>query len=90
MAERSPESPELATLMAHARALVGVELGELADALGLPEVNAFAKPANAGSRRVLAKAGFKVLRFVPALGRLHYRRRHGGPPGRGGRARHGT
>ena len=36
VAERSPESPDLAALMAHARALVGVELGELADALGLP------------------------------------------------------
>jgi DNA mismatch repair protein MutH len=30
------EDPELASLMAHARALVGVELGELADSLGLP------------------------------------------------------
>lgn len=30
-------SPELEALLAHARALVGVELGELADQLGLPE-----------------------------------------------------
>jgi DNA mismatch repair protein MutH len=29
-------SPELATLLAHARALVGVELGEIAEGLGLP------------------------------------------------------
>jgi DNA mismatch repair protein MutH len=36
VAEGSLESPELAALLAHARALVGVELGELADALGLP------------------------------------------------------
>jgi DNA mismatch repair protein MutH len=33
---QSPDSPELAALLAHARALIGVELGELADALGLP------------------------------------------------------
>jgi DNA mismatch repair endonuclease MutH len=32
----APESDELRALLAHARALVGVELGELADALGLP------------------------------------------------------
>ncbi len=42
--------------------------------LRLPEVHAFARPDNAGSRRVLQKAGFTVVRFVPAMGRLLYRR----------------
>jgi DNA mismatch repair protein MutH len=34
--DAAPEAVELEALLAHARALVGVELGELADALGLP------------------------------------------------------
>ena len=42
--------------------------------LRLPEVRAFAHPANAGSRRVLEKAGFAVVRFVPEMNRLLYRR----------------
>jgi ribosomal-protein-alanine N-acetyltransferase len=42
--------------------------------LCLPEVRAFARPENIGSRRVLEKTGFEVLRFVPEMGRLLYRR----------------
>ena len=42
--------------------------------LQLPEVRAFAHPANAGSRRVLEKAGFEVVRFVPEMDRFLYRR----------------
>jgi ribosomal-protein-alanine N-acetyltransferase len=42
--------------------------------LRLPEVRAFARPENAGSRRVLEKSGFLVERFVPSLQRLLYRR----------------
>lgn len=42
--------------------------------LGLPEVSAFARPENAGSRRVLEKAGFAVVRFVPEMERFLYRR----------------
>lgn len=42
--------------------------------LRLPEISAFASPDNLGSRRVLEKAGFTVVRFVPELGRLLYRR----------------
>ena len=42
--------------------------------LRLPEVSAFAHPANVGSRRVLKKAGFEELRFVPEMDRLLYRR----------------
>lgn len=54
----------------------------LADhSLALPEIRAFAHPENAGSRRVLEKAGFQVLRFVPEMERLLYRRgRHGLQP----------
>lgn len=53
----------------------------LADhALELPEVRAFARPENIGSRRVLAKAGFERVRFVPEMERLLYRRcRSAGP-----------
>ncbi|WP_236038669.1 GNAT family N-acetyltransferase [Belnapia arida] len=43
-------------------------------ALRLPEVRAFAHPANVGSRRVLEKAGFEVVRFVPEMDRFLYRR----------------
>jgi [ribosomal protein S5]-alanine N-acetyltransferase len=48
---------------------------DLADRmLRLPEVRAFSHPENAGSRRVLEKAGFEVVRFVPEMERLLYRR----------------
>jgi ribosomal-protein-alanine N-acetyltransferase len=48
---------------------------EVADhVLALPEVGAFARPDNAASRRVLEKAGFEVVRFVPEMARLFYRR----------------
>jgi [ribosomal protein S5]-alanine N-acetyltransferase len=48
--------------------------------LRLPEVHAFARPDNAGSRRVLEKAGFTVVRFVAELERLLYRRVRQDPP----------
>jgi [ribosomal protein S5]-alanine N-acetyltransferase len=38
------------------------------------ELYAFAKPENQGSRRVLAKAGFEVVRYVPEMERHYYRR----------------
>jgi ribosomal-protein-alanine N-acetyltransferase len=44
------------------------------DVLCLSEVRAFARPENVGSRRVLEKAGFEVVRFVPEMERLLYRR----------------
>lgn len=44
------------------------------DALHLPEIHAFARAENVRSRRVLEKAGFKVVRFVPEMERLLYRR----------------
>lgn len=51
------------------------------DILQLPEVKAFAQPENLGSRRVLEKGGFEVVRFVPEMERFLYRRsRHRLPP----------
>jgi ribosomal-protein-alanine N-acetyltransferase len=44
------------------------------EALQLPTVCAFARSENAASRRVLEKAGFEVVRFVPEMERLLYRR----------------
>jgi ribosomal-protein-alanine N-acetyltransferase len=43
--------------------------------LRLPEVSAFARPENVGSRRVLEKVGFEQVRFVPEMERFLYRRR---------------
>ncbi len=43
-------------------------------ALRLPKVRAFAHPANTSSRRVLEKAGFEVVRFVPEVDRFLYQR----------------
>jgi [ribosomal protein S5]-alanine N-acetyltransferase len=44
--------------------------------LKLPEVRAFARPANKASRRVLEKAGFEIVTYVPAMERWLYRRRN--------------
>jgi ribosomal-protein-alanine N-acetyltransferase len=44
------------------------------DVLQLSEVRAFAHPENVGSRRVLEKAGFEVVRLVPEMERVLYRR----------------
>lgn len=44
------------------------------DVLRLSEVRAFARPENVGSRRVLEKSGFEVVRFVPEMERFLYRR----------------
>ncbi len=49
------------------------------DTLRLPEVKAFARPENAGSRRVLEKAGFATVCYVPTMERLLYRRCIRGP-----------
>jgi ribosomal-protein-alanine N-acetyltransferase len=42
--------------------------------LSLPEVKAFASPENIPSRRTLETAGFEVVRYVPEMQRLLYRR----------------
>jgi ribosomal-protein-alanine N-acetyltransferase len=43
--------------------------------LQLPVIRAFAHPDNFGSRRVLEKSGFAVVRFVPEMERFLYQRR---------------
>jgi ribosomal-protein-alanine N-acetyltransferase len=43
--------------------------------LQLPEISAFAHPENVGSRRVLEKAGFEVVRSVPEMERFLYQRK---------------
>ncbi len=48
-------------------------------ALNLPEIRAFAHPDNAGSRRVLEKAGFELRRHVPEMDRFLFGRRRPGP-----------
>lgn len=58
----------------YASEMVGACMGVADHTLRLPEVRAFAHPGNGGSRRVLEKAGFEVLRFVPEMDRLLYRR----------------
>jgi ribosomal-protein-alanine N-acetyltransferase len=60
--------------LGYATELVAASL-DLADrAFMLPEVLAFARPENAASRRVLEKAGFEIVRFVPDMERWLYRR----------------
>jgi ribosomal-protein-alanine N-acetyltransferase len=49
--------------------LVRAALDHAFDDLGLDEVGAFARPANAASRRVLEKCGFERFQFVPQLER---------------------
>lgn len=44
------------------------------DVLQLSQVRAFARLENVASRRVLEKAGFEVVRFVPEMERFLYRR----------------
>ncbi|GAB4240679.1 MAG: GNAT family N-acetyltransferase [Kiloniellaceae bacterium] len=61
----------------YATELVQASVNFADDVLSLPEVGAFARPENAGSRRVLEKCGFEELDFVPALQRLRYRRARG-------------
>jgi len=42
--------------------------------LKLPAVSAFASPENVGSRRILEQAGFEIVRIVPGMERILYRR----------------
>lgn len=58
----------------YASEMITACIGVADHVLRLPEVRAFAHPANAGSRRVLEKAGFEVVRFVPEMDRFLYRR----------------
>ena len=44
------------------------------DTLKLPEVRAFAHPENTAPQRVLTKAGFMAVRFIPKMSRLLFTR----------------
>jgi RimJ/RimL family protein N-acetyltransferase len=59
----------------YASELVRASLAFADDGLGLDDVKAFARPQNAASRRVLEKAGFQPVAFVPKLERLLFCRR---------------
>ena len=48
------------------------------DVLRLPELTGFAHPENTGSQRVLENSGFAVVRFVPTMQRLLYKRQSRG------------
>jgi len=65
----------------YATELVGACTSLADDILRLPEVRAFARPENAASHRVLNKAGFELVRFVPEMERLLYRRARPGKSG---------
>ncbi|MFL6808593.1 MAG: GNAT family N-acetyltransferase [Bradyrhizobium canariense] len=58
----------------YATELVSACLATADHELRLPMVSAFAHTENTGSRRVLEKAGFEVVRFVSEMDRLLYRR----------------
>ncbi len=51
----------------------------VADGLALPEVRAFAHPANTASRRVLEQAGFTRDRCLPEMDRFLFHRRRPAP-----------
>lgn len=58
----------------HATELVAASMDVADRILHLRQVCAFAHPDNAGSRKVLERAGFSVERFVPEMERFLYRR----------------
>ncbi len=58
----------------YASELVGAALTVADHQLQLPDVWAMAHPDNGGSRRVLEKAGFSVVRPLPERNRLLFRR----------------
>jgi ribosomal-protein-alanine N-acetyltransferase len=57
----------------YAGELAAASVAEARDRLHLAELRAFARPENAGSCRVLEKAGFARERYVPELERNLYR-----------------
>lgn len=58
----------------YATELVGICIQVADHELHLAEVSAFARRENIGSCRILEKAGFNVVRYVPEMERLLYRR----------------
>ena len=65
----------------YASEMVAASMSVADHELRLPEVRAFAHPSNARSRRVLERAGFEIVRFVPEMGRVLYRRHRHVPGG---------
>ncbi len=65
----------------YATELTNVSVDFADDTLMLPEIGAFARPENAASRRVLEKAGFEIVRYVPEMERFLYRRLRPKPEG---------
>jgi [ribosomal protein S5]-alanine N-acetyltransferase len=62
----------------YASELANTCIGLADGALALSDLRAFAHPANLGSRRVLEKAGFAMIGFVPSMERFLYLRvQHG-------------
>lgn len=53
---------------------VSATLAEADHTLRLAKVGAFARPANKASQRLLEKAGFKLIRFVPEIERFVFER----------------
>jgi ribosomal-protein-alanine N-acetyltransferase len=58
----------------YASEMVAASMAIADHTLRLPEVRAFAHPANVGSQRVLEKASFEIVRFVSKMDRFLYRR----------------
>lgn len=59
----------------YASELVSAALEVADEQLALPEIWAMAHPDNPGSRRVLEKMGFNVVRYLPERSRLLFRRK---------------
>lgn len=60
--------------MGYATELANASVDIADHTLMLPEIGAFARPENKASRRVLEKAGFEIVRYVPEMERFLYRR----------------
>lgn len=58
----------------YASELVSAALNFADNELKLPEVRAFAHPANSNSRKALERSGFKVVRFIAEMNRLLFSR----------------
>lgn len=58
----------------YATELVTACVGVADHVLKLPLVSAFARPDNLGSRRVLEKTGFEIVRYIPEMERFLYAR----------------
>jgi ribosomal-protein-alanine N-acetyltransferase len=54
--------------------LTKAALQEADEALKLPKVAAFARQENTASRRLLEKAGFTLMRYVPEMERFYFER----------------